>query len=136
MKTSLMEIPGIEPEHQTVWRVRVLAIDDKAPALAALIRWEKTYIKEYKSIMKVLRLAGQQQRVKNPKHVKKTNNPKHGEVYEAIAYTGIARLMFFYDDRTEALIICTNEYEKGGGNQDAAFARCAQLKQVYLDNIP
>jgi len=52
-----------------------------------------------------------------------------------IAYTGAARLMFFYDDSERALIVCTNEYEKSRGDQDAAFARCATLRNLYLKHI-
>jgi hypothetical protein len=43
--------------------------------------------------------------------------------------------MFFYDAEDAALIVCTNEYEKGRGgsdSQDAAFARCAAFKKLYL----
>ncbi len=84
--------------------------------------------------MKVMCLAAQQDRVRNPKHVKKSGNAAHGNVYEMIAYTSRARLMFFYDDAEESLIICTNEYEKKG-DQDAAFARCAALREIYEQGI-
>jgi len=82
-----------------------------------------------------MRLAAQLVRVQNPKHVKKSANPRHGNVYEMLAYTGAARLMFFYDDEERALIVCTNEYEKSKGDQDAAFARCAALRELYLKHI-
>lgn len=132
MTIELLEIPGIEAEHQTVWKVRALVIDGRDPVRVALVRWLREYPDDYKAIMKVMRLAAQQERVINPKHVKKSSNSKHGNAYEMIAYTGVARLMFFYDDREEAIIVCTNEFEKGRGDQSAAFQRCASLRDLYL----
>jgi hypothetical protein len=132
MKVELVEIDGIEKRHETVWKIRALVVADRNPVTEALWRWQRKHPNDYTAILKVMRLAGQQFRVQNPKHVKKSTNPAHGEVYEMLAYTGVARMMFFYDDEDDALIICTNEYEKGGGDQDAAFARCAAFKTLYL----
>jgi hypothetical protein len=112
--------------------VRALVVDHHDPVRRALTRWQQDYPNEYKAILKVMRLAAQQRRVLNPRHVKKTNNPRHGDVYEMIAYTGIARLMFFYDDDDDALIICTNEYEKSKGSQESAFQRCADFRDLYF----
>lgn len=134
MSIKLAEIPGLDPAVQTVWKVRALVIGERNPVLVALDRWSRQHPEAYKSILKVMHLAAQQQRVTNQKHVKKSTNPKHGDVYEMIARTDIARLFFFYEkdaNGTEALIICTNEFEKGGGNQDAAFKRCAELRDFY-----
>jgi hypothetical protein len=134
MKVELQEIPGLTDAEQTEWKVRALVINGKNPVTTALAQWQKAHPKDHKAIMKVMRLAAQQHRVRNEKHVKASSNKKHGNnAYEMIAYTGIARLMFFYDEEAEAMIICTNEFEKGRGNdQDAAFARCAALRDVYL----
>jgi hypothetical protein len=129
---ELLEIPGLEARHQTEWNVRALVVDGRNPVLAALARWQREYPADYSAIMKVMRLAAQQKRVRNPKHVKKSSDPKHGNAYEMIAYTGVARLMFFYDEDEEALIVCTNEFEKGGGDQSAAFLRCATFRELYL----
>lgn len=128
---TLAEIPGLDPAVQTVWKVRALVIGDRNPAQAALNRWIDVHPEAHKTIFKVIKLAAQQLRVKNQKHVKKSTNPKHGDVYEMIARTDIARLFFFYEKGTESLIICTNAFEKGGGDQDAAFQRCADLRDFY-----
>lgn len=116
--------------------MRALVVDGRNPVLVALIRWQREYPDDYTAIMKVMRLAAQQYRVRNPKHVKKSSDPKHGNAYEMIAYTGIARLMFFYDEDEESLIICTNEFEKGGGDQSAAFQRCVTFRELYLKQRP
>ena len=132
MKLELVEIPGLEPRYETEWKVRALVIECRDPVRAALVRWMREYPDDFKAIMKVMRLAAQQKRVQNQKHVKKSANAKHGNVYEMIAYTGVARLMFFYDETENAIIVCTNEYEKSRGDQDAAFQRCADLRDLYV----
>jgi hypothetical protein len=131
MNVELAVIPGFDIRNETEWKVRALVLDGKDPVRAALVRWSKTSPKDFTAIMKVMRLAAQQDRVRNPKHVKKCANAKYGDVYEMIAYTSAARLMFFYDETDESLIICTNEHEKKG-DQDAAFAKCAVLRDIYL----
>lgn len=131
MTITLAEIPGLDPAVQTVWKVRELVIDDHHPVQVALDRWIKEHPAGHKTILKVMRLAAQQERVLNPKHVKKSTNPKHGDVYEMIAYTEIPRLFFFYEKGTDSLIICTNDFDKGDGDQDAAFKRCADLRDFY-----
>src|SRR5437764_1201664 len=132
MGLELVEIPGFEPRHETIWKVRALVVNGRDPVRAALARWSQGDQKDYKAIMKVMRLAAQQEHIHNPKHVKKSANPKHSNVYEMLAYTEKARLMFFYDDTERALIICTNEYEKGVGDQDAAFRLCSELRKLYF----
>ena len=127
---ELVEIPGFDRRNEKVWKVRALVLDGKDPVRAALLRWSRTSPKDFNAIMKVMRLAAQQDRIRNPKHVKLSANPKHGNVYEMIAYASTARLMFFYDQAGQSLIICTNEYEKKG-DQDAAFARCAAVRDIY-----
>lgn len=138
MTFKLQEIPGLDASVQTVWKVRALVIGlpdgDRNPTLAALDRWNQHHPKAYKAIIKVMKLAAQQQRVQNQKHVKKSSNEKHGDIYEMIAYTDIARLFFFYEkgeNGEDSLIICTHDYEKGVGDQDAAFDRCATLRDLY-----
>ena len=138
MTFKLEEIPGLDPSVQTVWKVRALVIchpdGDRNPTLAALDRWSREHPKAHKAIIKVMKIAAQQQRVQNQKHVKKSTNELHGDVYEMIACTDIARLFFFYEkgeNGEDSLIICTHEYEKGGGDQDAAFKRCAAFRDLY-----
>lgn len=132
MTFKLAEIPGLDPTAQTVWKVRALVIGDRNPVQAALDRWAQDHPNAHKAILKVMRLAAQQKRVKKQEHVKRTQKPrKHGDVYEMRAHTDIARLFFFYEEGSESLIICTNDYEKGNRDQDAAFQRCADLRDLY-----
>lgn len=132
MTITLTEIPGLDPAVQTVWKVRALVIGDRNPVQAALERWAEDHPNAHKAILKVMRLAAQQQRVKKEEHVKRTSKPrKHGDVYEMRAHTDIARLFFFYEEGSESLIICTNDYDKGNRDQDAAFQRCADLRDFY-----
>jgi hypothetical protein len=128
MPIELVDIPGLQLPLHAQWQVKALVIDGRDPVRAALFRWNREYPKDYKAIIKVLKLAAQQYRVKQEKHVKQSKDKSHGEVFEAIAYTRITRLMFFYDESEASLIVCTNEYEKSRGDQDAAFARCAAFR--------
>jgi hypothetical protein len=134
MSIELVDIPELSVPLNAKWQVRALVVDGRDPVRVALFNWKRAYPNDYKAIIKVLKLAASQRRVLNQKHVKKSRNKAHGEVFEAIAYTGIARLMFFYDEREKSLIVCTNEYEKGSGDQDVAFERCAKLRDFYQRN--
>lgn len=133
MVIELLEIPGIEAQHQTEWKVRALVVDGRDPVRAALVRWQREYPDDYKAILKAMRMAGQQYRLHNQKLVKKSSNPNHGNAYEFIAYTGVARLMFFYDESSESLIVCTNDFEKSRGDQSAAFLLCTQYRDLYFN---
>ena len=133
MPIELVEIPGLETQHQTEWKVRALVVDGRDPVRAALIRWKREYPDDYKAIMKAMRMAGQQYRLHNQKLVKKSTDANHGNAYEFIAYTGVARLMFFYDKSSESLIVCTNEFEKSRGDQSDAFLLSTQLRELYFN---
>lgn len=128
----LVEIPGLNAKDQACWQIRALEINGKSPALAALIEWQKKEPEDWKKIRKVMQLHGSQRVIQDERKIKKSSNPNHGEVYEMRADKGHARLMFFYDTLGGTIIICTNEYWKGKGNQDAAFATCKRLKDYYL----
>ena len=79
-----------------------------------------------------MKRVGQTIRVRDPKHVKKSTNPKHKDVYEMRADKGHARLMFFYSRRDKtAVAACTNKYWKGQGDQNQAFELCDQLRRKY-----
>ena len=134
MEINLIEIPGIEAQHQTMWRVRVLEIDKRNLVLGELHQWSRKSISDYKKIMKVLRIVGQVDRIRDEKKVKKSSNPDHENVYEIRADKGSARLMFFYDPRDQSVVVCTNTYWKSKSSrteQDNAFALCHRLKQSY-----
>jgi hypothetical protein len=132
MTIELKEIPGLDDVSQTEWKVRALAIDNVSPALSALHEWAEKENTDYRKIMKVVHLVGANKRVPNPNHVKKSENSEHGAVYEMRAHRGHARLMFFYSQKDGcAVAVCTNEYWKGKGNQNNAFAKCAQFKKLY-----
>ena len=137
MTITLEDIPELQLPINAFWQVKALVVDGKSPALDALESWSRHHPDEYKRILKAIRIAAMQRRdTAGRKHVGKNKNPEYGDVYEFIAYTGIARLMFFYDDRADALIVCTNAHGKvnTAANQDAAFARCAAYRNLYLKN--
>lgn len=104
----------------------------KSPALEALVDWSQNQKPDFKKIKKVLEIVGQTHRVQNEKHVKKSRNPNHENVYEIRADKGHARLMFFYsEEEGTAIFACTNPYWKGEGSQDQAFETCNKLRLAY-----
>jgi hypothetical protein len=133
---ELIDIPGLPAGQQSRWHVRAVAFDGQSPALVALRQWQQTEIADFKKIMKVMRIVGGVHRVRDENKVKRSENPAHGEVYEMRAHKGHARMMFFYSERSEAaVVVCTNDYWKGKGSQDSAFARCAKVKQLYESQL-
>ena len=137
MSLQLIEIPGITAHDQTVWNVRVLQINGKDLVLPDLLKWEKKSQSDHKKIMKVLKMIGRVDRIRDEKKVKKSKNPKHDGVYEIRADKGHARVMFFYSRDTQSAVICTNTYWKSKSSereQDADFEYCAKLKEYYEQN--
>lgn len=87
--------------------------------------------------MKVIRMVGLTDRIRDEKKVKKSQNPKHKDVCEIRADKGGARLMFFYCGSSQSVVICTNTYWKAKSSQaeqDVAFGICARLKVYYEQN--
>lgn len=134
MAVELIQIPGVTNHHQHVWQVRVLQINGRDLVLGSLAEWQRKSPGDYKKIMKVLSMIGQVDRIRDEKKVKRSANPKHDGVYEIRADKGSARLMFFYCEKTQAAVICTNTYWKTKSSkkeQDQAFETCHKLKQIY-----
>jgi putative component of toxin-antitoxin plasmid stabilization module len=138
MQFDLKEVNGLSESDQTHWKIRTLVINHNghitSPALEALEEWSKAQKADFKKIIKVMKRIGQTTRVRDPKHVKKSTNPKHENVYEMRADKGHARLMFFYSKKNKtAVAVCTNKYWKGQGDQNQAFEQCDQLRKLYED---
>ena len=134
MSLALVHIPGLTHQHQTHWLVRVLQSDGRDLVLGSLAKWQRESPGDYKKIMKVLQMIGQVDRIRDEKHAKKSDNPKHDKVYEIRAHRGSARLMFFYCEKNQSAVICTNTYWKAKESkkeQDQAFETCHKLKQIY-----
>jgi hypothetical protein len=133
MDVRLLEIPGLAAQDQGACKIRVLAVNGTSLALEGLAAWEDREPADFKKIMKVMRMLGNHGRhLRDEDKVKKCANTAYGDVYEMRADKGKARLMFFYDDENEVLVICTNYFWKGSGSQDTAFKHCAELKKVYF----
>lgn len=130
MAVGLKEIPSLNLGNSPRWKVKVLSIDGKQPALDALLKWKREERKNYNKIINAIKLASSVYRVTDQKKVKKTANTDHGDIYEFRADKSHARLFFFYDE-DDTIIICTNAYWKNKGSQSAAFSNCATLKAIY-----
>jgi mRNA-degrading endonuclease RelE of RelBE toxin-antitoxin system len=136
MKLNLIEIPELNLPASDSGKIKALQVENKSPALEALLTWKREAPIDYKKILKVMKLLAGRGRVTDEKHVKKTAKPKqHGDVYEMRAHRGKARLFFFYDTIDESIVICTNAFDKGKGDQNAAFERCGKFKTLYENNF-
>ena len=118
------------------WKLRVLTLEKngikKSPALEALVDWSKNQKKDFNKIAKVIERVGQNHRVRDEKHVKKSKNSEHENVYEMRAHRGLARMMFFYsEDEGTAIFVCTNKFWKTDDNQDQAFEACNKFRIAY-----
>ncbi|MFH0880809.1 MAG: type II toxin-antitoxin system RelE/ParE family toxin [Lentisphaerota bacterium] len=134
MRLRLVNIPFVDEGPQSRCRVVALEMDGKCPVLADLLDWKRNAKADFKKIVKVMRYVGQLGRVRNEKHVKKSDNPRHGEIYEMRAHKGSARVMFFYDERGQAIAVCTNTYFKtkpSRQEQDETFELCARMRTLY-----
>ena len=145
MKTDLIDIPGLFVGANPRWKVKALFNGEVSLAVNALVRWsnDPDMKKDYERIIDAIQIAAKVERVRDENIVKVSDNPEHGDVYEFRSYdyetrrAGKARLMFFYDESEEALIICTNSYEKDIGTafaQDRMFAMCDRFKKEYERN--
>lgn len=148
MRTELIDIPGLFLGDKPLWKVKALKIHGMYSfAIQALEEWSKDpkMKRDYELIIEAIQYAANVKRVGDERIVKVSDNHEHGEVYEFRAYdfdrqrAGCARLMFFYDESDESLIICTNSYEKDKGTtfaQDRMFAMCDRYKEEYERNKP
>ena len=90
MSVKLIDIPGITSHDQLVWKIRVLQINGRDLILPEFLEWAKKSPDDYKKIMKVLKMVGQMDRIRDEKKVKKSKNPNHDGVYEIRADKGLA----------------------------------------------
>lgn len=140
MKLDLQEIGGLSQNDQLHWQIRALVIERegqrKSPALDALDKWRADQKGDFNKIIKVMKRVAQARRVRDEKHIKRSSDSDHGDIYEMRAHRGHARLMFFYSEHEKtAIVVCTNSHWKGKGSQDQAFATCAQLKRLYEQQL-
>jgi len=134
MKIELIDIPNLEMGHPTRWKIKALVMDGTCPVLDDLLEWKRNSVADFKKIIKVMKIVSQLDRVRDEKHVKKSANPAHRDVYEMRAHHDSARVMFFYSEQEQCVVVCTNTYWKNKDShreQDRAFALCDYVKRLY-----
>ncbi len=144
MKIDLEDIPGLEHffSDPPKWKVKTCCLGGAGNlVLKKLDLWrnDPEMEEEYGQIIANIVVTACSEKIESDTpFVKKNRNPENGEVYEFRAFNenteraGKARVLFFYDEDDENLIICTNTFEKGQGDQNMSFSQCAQLKQRYF----
>lgn len=127
---ALLDVPGLSTVNQKVWKIRLMKITGRSPALAALSRWAETVPYDFKAIMTAMRLVCGQRSIPSLPYIGKTVFP---EIHELRATEGTARLQFFYDRRT-GTVVCTKDYEEGeSGDSRKAAALSETLRKFYLE---
>lgn len=144
MKIELEDIPGLEQHFSEPpqWRVKTCCLGGAGNlVLKKLSQWadDPEMEEEYAQIIANIVVTACSERIESDTpFVKRNHNPENGEVYEFRAFNekieraGKARVLFFYDEEDGNMIICTNTFEKGQGDQNMSFRQCAHLKQLYL----
>lgn len=135
MDVRLVDIAAVKIEWQTVHRIKALEINGRSPALDALAEWAQDNQRDYNRLMHSIKLVCQNIRVHNPKYIKKSRNPRHGDVYEIRADKGLPRLFCFYSRSSDQVVICTHGWGKQSSRrqQDAEFEKCVKFKRLYED---
>lgn len=131
----LEDIIDLDPAWEVAHKIRALALSQgggppRSPALSGLADLKAKHRDDYKKILKVIRLVGERDRVRNEQHVKQSK--KWPEIYEMRG--GKARLFFFYSNYDNQIVICTNVYHKRDDSkrlQDAGFEQCNRLRLIY-----
>ncbi|HKL20438.1 MAG TPA: hypothetical protein VJ904_01455, partial [Tichowtungia sp.] len=144
MRIELEDIPDIDllfGEEQK-WKVKTCHLGGAGNlVLKKLTQWrdDPEMEEEYEQIIANIVVTACSEKIESDTpFVKKNANPENGEVYEFRAFNekieraGKARVLFFYDEEDRNLIVCTNTFEKGQGDQNMSFRQCALLKQLYM----
>tara|TARA_B110000037_G_C17107624_1_gene500513 strand:- start:824 stop:1093 length:270 start_codon:yes stop_codon:yes gene_type:complete len=71
MKYELIEIPDLNIDATNKWKICALQIENRSPALNALIEWKRKRPDDFKKIISSMKLVAVNDRVTDPKHVKK-----------------------------------------------------------------
>ena len=137
-RLCLVDIAEVPDDPNRCWKVKALATVDEAgnvssKVVEALIDWRKSNPEDWKRIVKSLKYVAKNAQHHDPSKVE-TDRSMRG-VFEIRANRCFCRLMSFYDNRNDSVVICAFPYSKGSGHhdkdQDAAFAKCARLKEAY-----
>lgn len=128
MSLAFVDFPwGDDPPANPAWQVKILTIKGRSPVTDLLDQLERSNRKEYKEMLKVVRMvATDDPRTRDQRKVRTSQNPAHhGKVKEMKA--GNSRILFFYSDKHQSYVICTNADAKNSGPpQGASFDKCFQ----------
>lgn len=128
-----IEIPELCDGKDNLWKVCGLVINGKCPAQVALDSLAEHDRSDHRKLMRSIRSHLKVDRVTDEKKVRKSHVRGHTHACEFRAHKGKARLFFFHDEDDDRLIICTDGFSKGQGNQSRAFDRCEALAIAYFD---
>ncbi len=133
---KLIEFPdffGITENDQSEYKLRTLLINNKAPVVDELIKFEKNDLK--KLLKNLKEQLNSKEILKNPNKVRQGKNGKQKNIIEVKSNRGHLRLFgFFWKNE---FIICTNIYWKTTdkqNKQNAAFNKAVNIMELFLIN--
>ena len=128
----LLKIPGVLPSWETEHAIYALEINGDCWVNTFINEMMTSDLPEFNKIMKVLNLLGNNDRVRNPNHVK--SDEQHNGIYELIAKKGHSRISFFYSPPDEK-VICVLPYWKTSDNkklQKTFFQKSTEIMKEYI----
>lgn len=134
----MIDIPESDIGEQQCWKIQFLGTLDesnntRSPVLNDFLEWKKKNRKEFAKIVRAMTYAATHSKHIDPKFVKEDREKRGG--FEFRNNRCNLRLLFFYDDDNDQIIICTNTFKKSKNKaQDEAFAKCARLKDAYFES--
>lgn len=137
-KYDLIDITDhLFPREEIYWKINFLAETDnkgdlKSTVLEEFMKWRTEKPTEFKKILRSIEYGATHKIHNNPELIDKDENGL--DVYEFRKSKCRYRLMFFKDERTDSLIICTNTFLKGPKKklQNKAFQKCERKRREYF----
>ena len=137
MVVKLIDVPEelIPQEWQVEYKLKLLTIDGKMPALDGLYTLRKKDKKDFGKLLNNIKLQlNSKEIIRNKQKIERGNKKHQKDVMEIKATRGHSRLFAFMSETNE-LIICTHAYWKTSTNkkqQDGEFERAVNMRSIYM----
>lgn len=136
MGYDLVDIPGMNPDGQTAYRVKAISKDGLSPAISALAEFARSDREGFRRIMTGLEMAARTARLEFVKIKSRVSPYSKGEgLYELSAKNSRPRLFFFYATLDDDYVILTHGFQKAWGadtKQTREFELAAEIKTQFL----
>lgn len=134
---KLIDVPEelIPSKWQVEYSIKLLSINNVAPALKGLYSLRKKDKKDFGKLLKNIKMQLENEEIiQNSQKIERGKKKHQKEIMEVKATAGHSRLFAFLSEDNE-IIICTNAYWKTSTNrkqQDREFDKAASMRSIYL----